>query len=79
MSNNLNFITFGCKLNAFETQVMKEKAEGYFLTNHSFINSCAVTNEAVKQSRRAIRKEDEATRAAGGTIDWGYMLWNLDW
>ena len=29
--------------------------------------------------RRAIRKEDEATRAAGGTIDWGYMLWNLDW
>ena len=57
MSNNLKFITFGCKLNAFETQVMKEKAEGYFLTNHSFINSCAVTNEAVKQSRRAIRKE----------------------
>ena len=57
MSNNLNFITFGCRLNAFETQVMKEKAEGYFLTNHSFINSCAVTNEAVKQSRRAIRKE----------------------
>ena len=57
MSNNLNFITFGCKLNAFETQVMKEKAEGYLLTNHSFINSCAVTNEAVKQSRRAIRKE----------------------
>ena len=57
MSNNLNFIKFGCKLNAFETQVMKEKAEGYFLTNHSFINSCAVTNEAVKQSRRAIRKE----------------------
>ena len=57
MSNNLNFITFGCKLNAFETQVMREKAEGYFLTNHSFINSCAVTNEAVKQSRRAIRKE----------------------
>ncbi|MEC7928456.1 MAG: tRNA (N(6)-L-threonylcarbamoyladenosine(37)-C(2))-methylthiotransferase MtaB [Pseudomonadota bacterium] len=50
-------MTFGCKLNAFETQVMKEKAEGYFLTNHSFINSCAVTNEAVKQSRRAIRKE----------------------
>ena len=57
MSNNLNFITFGCKLNAFETQVMKEKAEGYLLTNHSFINSCAVTNEAVKQSRKAIRKE----------------------
>ncbi len=57
MSKNLNFITFGCKLNAFETQVMKEKAESHLLTNHSFINSCAVTNEAVKQSRRAIRKE----------------------
>ena len=29
--------------------------------------------------RRAIRKEDEKTKAQGGTIDWGYMLWNLDW
>ena len=43
MKNNLNFITFGCKLNAFETQVMKEKAEHY--------------NQAVKQTRQAIRKE----------------------
>ena len=57
MNKNLNFITFGCKLNAFETQIMKEKAESHLLANHSFINSCAVTNEAVKQSRRAIRKE----------------------
>mgnify|MGYP000439018852 FL=1 len=29
--------------------------------------------------RRAIRKEDEKTKAQNGTIDWGYMLWNLDW
>ena len=57
MKNNLNFITFGCKLNAFETQVMKEKAEYYNLSNFSFINSCAVTNQAVKQTRQAIRKE----------------------
>ena len=57
MKNNLNFITFGCKLNAFETQVMKEKAEHYNLSNFSFINSCAVTNQAVKQTRQAIRKE----------------------
>jgi|TARA_B110000444_G_scaffold261244_1_gene312046 threonylcarbamoyladenosine tRNA methylthiotransferase MtaB len=57
MKNNLNFITFGCKLNAFETQVMKEKAEHYNLHNFSFINSCAVTNQAVKQTRQAIRKE----------------------
>ena len=48
MKNNLNFITFGCKLNAFETQVMKEKAEHYNLSNFSFINSCAVTNQAKK-------------------------------
>ena len=57
MKNNLNFITFGGKLNAFETQVMKEKAEHYNLSNFSFINSCAVTNQAVKQTRQAIRKE----------------------
>ena len=24
-------------------------------------------------------KEDEKTKAQNGTIDWGYMLWNLDW
>ena len=29
--------------------------------------------------RKAIRKEVEKTKAQGGTIDWGYMLWNLDW
>ena len=57
MVNNLNFLTFGCKLNTYETQIMREKAESSHLKNFSFINSCAVTNEAVKQVRQAIRKE----------------------
>ena len=57
MVNNLNFLTFGCKLNTYETQIMREKAKSSHLKNFSFINSCAVTNEAVKQVRQAIRKE----------------------
>ena len=60
MSDNLNFITFGCKLNTFETQIMREKAKLHQLDNITFINSCAVTNAAVKQTRQAIRKEKKA-------------------
>ena len=56
-------------------------------TKRHIRNYCSDPSEAndskyskyYQRIRRAIRKEDEATRAKGGTIDWGYMLWNLDW
>ena len=32
-----------------------------------------------KKKINLLRKEDQKTKAQGGTIDWGYMLWNLDW
>jgi threonylcarbamoyladenosine tRNA methylthiotransferase MtaB len=46
------FITFGCRLNSYESEVMR----GHDLENTVVINTCAVTGEAVRQARQAIRK-----------------------
>ncbi|WLB93132.1 tRNA (N(6)-L-threonylcarbamoyladenosine(37)-C(2))-methylthiotransferase MtaB [Bradyrhizobium japonicum] len=49
-------VTFGCRLNAFEAEVIRSKAEDAGLSDTIVINSCAVTNEAVAQARQSIRK-----------------------
>jgi threonylcarbamoyladenosine tRNA methylthiotransferase MtaB len=49
-------LTFGCRLNAFEAEVIRREAEGAGLSDTIVINSCAVTNEAVAQARQSIRK-----------------------
>jgi len=49
-------LTFGCRLNAYEATVMKAEAEKAGLDNAVLINTCAVTEEAVRQARRAVRK-----------------------
>ncbi|HEX6377389.1 MAG TPA: tRNA (N(6)-L-threonylcarbamoyladenosine(37)-C(2))-methylthiotransferase MtaB [Allosphingosinicella sp.] len=47
-------ITLGCRLNAAESEAMRRLAEGE--DDLVIVNSCAVTNEAVRQTRQAIRK-----------------------
>ena len=49
-------ITFGCRLNAFESEVIAREAAGAGLSDTVVINSCAVTNEAVAQARQSIRR-----------------------
>ena len=49
-------INLGCRLNAYEAQVMGDQAQAAGLRDAVIINTCAVTNEAVRQSRQAIRK-----------------------
>jgi threonylcarbamoyladenosine tRNA methylthiotransferase MtaB len=49
-------LTFGCRLNAYEAEVMKTEAEKAGLDNAVIINTCAVTAEAVKQAKQAVRK-----------------------
>ncbi len=48
------FETFGCRLNAYETEAMRELSAG--LENAVVVNTCAVTAEAVRQARQRIRK-----------------------
>lgn len=49
-------ITFGCRLNAYESEVMKAEARKAGLENAIIVNTCAVTAEAVRQARQTIRK-----------------------
>jgi threonylcarbamoyladenosine tRNA methylthiotransferase MtaB len=53
---NVDVVTFGCRLNAFESEVIRREAENAGLADTIVINSCAVTNEAVAQARQSIRR-----------------------
>lgn len=48
--------TFGCRLNTFESEIMLQHAEKAQLNNTIIFNTCAVTAEATRQARQAIRK-----------------------
>lgn len=47
-------VTFGCRINSYESEVLKEKLAA--LDNVVIVNTCAVTGEAERQCRQAIRK-----------------------
>ena len=50
------FISFGCRLNIFESEIMRSAAAKAGLENAIVFNTCAVTSEATRQARQAIRK-----------------------
>ena len=49
-------VTFGCRLNAYESEVIRKRAAEDGLSDAVIFNTCAVTGEAVRQARQAIRK-----------------------
>lgn len=54
--SGVEVITFGCRLNTYESEVMRTEAEKAGLNNAILVNTCAVTGEAVRQARQAIRR-----------------------
>ncbi len=54
--NNSKVINFGCRLNSYESEVIKSILKKNKINNKIVINSCAVTNEAEKQVQQSIRK-----------------------
>ncbi len=54
--SGVEVITFGCRLNTYESEVMRAEAEKAGLNNAVLVNTCAVTGEAVRQARSAIRR-----------------------
>jgi len=52
---SVDVVTFGCRLNAAESEVIRREAERAGLTDMVVVNTCAVTAEAVRQARQAIR------------------------
>jgi threonylcarbamoyladenosine tRNA methylthiotransferase MtaB len=53
-------VTFGCRLNAYESEAIRARAAEAGLADAIVFNTCAVTGEAVRQSRQAIRKARRA-------------------
>lgn len=49
-------ITLGCRLNAFESEIMRDQATAAGLSDTVIFNTCAVTSEAERQARQQIRK-----------------------
>jgi threonylcarbamoyladenosine tRNA methylthiotransferase MtaB len=60
----IEVVTFGCRLNAYESEAVKARAGEAGLEDAIIFNTCAVTAEAVRQSRQAIRKARRANPAA---------------
>src|SRR5262245_28529814 len=61
----VRIITLGCRLNAFESEVMRQHANAAGLTRAAIVNTCAVTGEAVRQAAqtiRRLRREDPSLR-----------------
>lgn len=56
VTHTVDVITLGCRLNASESDAMVALARDDGLTNAVIINTCAVTNDAVAESRRRVRK-----------------------
>ena len=55
-SGGNEILTFGCRLNSWESEVMRGHARAAGLEGAIIVNTCAVTNEAVRTARQAIRK-----------------------
>lgn len=56
MLNNNKVVTFGCRLNSYESEVMKDMASQAGLEGAIIVNTCAVTSEAERQAKQTIRK-----------------------
>ena len=53
---DVEILTLGCRLNAYESEAMRALTSEVALSNAVIINTCAVTGEAVRQARQAIRR-----------------------
>jgi threonylcarbamoyladenosine tRNA methylthiotransferase MtaB len=52
----IDVVTFGCRLNTYESEAMQRHAEAAGLDDVVIVNTCAVTAEATRQARQTIRK-----------------------
>lgn len=56
MTRKTDIVTFGCRLNSYESEVMRRHAEDAGLDDIIIVNTCAVTAEATRQARQSIRR-----------------------
>ena len=53
---SVDVVTFGCRLNIVESEAVRREAEAAGVADAVIVNTCAVTGEAVRQARQAIRR-----------------------
>jgi len=63
-ARRVDVVSFGCRLNACEAEIIRREAAAAGLTDTIVVNTCAVTGEAVAQARQSIRKLRRANPAA---------------
>ena len=77
--NNKNketdIINLGCRLNIYVGEVIKKLTKKNHINNFTIINSCAVTNEAEKKVRYAIRKAKSSSIAGSRLVYVKEGLW----
>ncbi|MDC7682658.1 tRNA (N(6)-L-threonylcarbamoyladenosine(37)-C(2))-methylthiotransferase MtaB [Asticcacaulis sp. BYS171W] len=56
LQNGVEVVTFGCRLNSYESELIRKTAANDGLDGAIIFNTCAVTGEAVRQARQAIRR-----------------------
>jgi threonylcarbamoyladenosine tRNA methylthiotransferase MtaB len=54
--SRVRVLTLGCRLNAYESEVMRRHADGAGLGHTVIVNTCAVTSEAVRQAMQTVRR-----------------------
>ncbi|MHA1564064.1 MAG: tRNA (N(6)-L-threonylcarbamoyladenosine(37)-C(2))-methylthiotransferase MtaB [Alphaproteobacteria bacterium] len=54
--SSVKIITFGCRLNTYESEIIRQNAHSAGLADSIIVNTCAVTAEAERQARQSIRK-----------------------
>src|SRR3989442_15892929 len=67
-SMTIDVVTFGCRLNAYESEVIRRAAAAAGLADTVVVNTCAVTAEAVRQARQAIRKGRRGRAGGRGVV-----------
>ncbi len=68
MKQGTEIVTFGCRLNTYESEVMRSHAEKAGLDNAIVFNTFAVTAEAERQARQAIRRARRENPAVRATV-----------
>ena len=58
----MKFKTLGCRLNTFETETIKSITEKLDFKNLTFVNTCSVTKEASKNSKKYVRQLKKSSR-----------------
>jgi threonylcarbamoyladenosine tRNA methylthiotransferase MtaB len=53
---SVDIVTFGCRLNIYESEVIRREASAAGVGDAVVVNTCAVTSEAVRQARQTIRR-----------------------